>query len=254
MNSAKFFDLIRADKRLGITKLTQVQVDCAQLIIRAAKAEKLSAQAAAYVLATAWHEAKLTPGRENLNYTTASRIRAVWPTRFKSVDDAKPYVRNPKALGNKVYNGRLGNRTGTDDGYNFRGGGLDQLTGRENYTKIGISNHPEKITEPETAVRSLIHGMTTGRYRGHKLSQYFDHERTDFINAREIVNADKNRKEGDGRTVAQHVASYADAFLNALLEAGYEDMTNTSTAPPPVGPGAIALIIALLAIAGYFLS
>lgn len=254
MDSAKFFNVIKADKRLGITKLTQVQVDCAQLIIKAAKAEKLSPQAAAYVLATAWHEAKLTPGRENLNYTTAARIRAVWPSRFKTNAAAQPYVRNPTALANKVYNGRLGNRSGTNDGWNYRGGGLDQLTGRENYAKIGISNHPEKITEPETAVMSLIHGMTTGRYRGHKLSQYFDNERSDFINAREIVNADKNRKEGDGRTVAQHVASYADAFLNALLEAGYEDMTNTSVAPPPVGPGAIILIVALVAAVLYMVT
>lgn len=75
---------------------------------------------------------------EGLNYTTASRLVAVWPSRFNLTGNggklnANLFVKNSKGLANEVYNGRMGNRPGTDDGYNFRGGGFIQLTGRANY-------------------------------------------------------------------------------------------------------------------------
>ena len=235
MNNANFFETARADDRLGITRLTQAQVDCAERIIAAGQAENLPLPALAYVLATAWHEAKLTPGRENLNYTAAARIRQVWPARFKTIAAAQPYVRNPRALANKVYNGRLGNRTGTDDGYDYRGGGLDQLTGRANYETLGIVDRPVAILDPAMAVRSLMHGMTTGRYRGHTLAQYCTKDPVDFVGARAIINADANRKEGDGGTVGQRVAAYAEAFVAALQAAGYTG-TKPATAPEDPGP------------------
>ncbi len=60
---------------------------------------------------------------EDLYYTTAARLMAVWPTRFKSEAAAKPYLRSPERLAERVYGGRLGNdRPG--DGYRFRGGGF----------------------------------------------------------------------------------------------------------------------------------
>ncbi len=69
---------------------------------------------------------------ENLNYS-ARRMCQVWPSRFRTIESAIPYVGNPRALGNKVYNGRMGNRPGTDDGYNHRGRGATQTTGVEGY-------------------------------------------------------------------------------------------------------------------------
>lgn len=76
---------------------------------------------------------------EGLNYTRAERIAAVWPSRFNLTGtggkkDARRFVRNPRMLANEVYNGRMGNRIGTNDGWDFRGGGDPQLTGRETYS------------------------------------------------------------------------------------------------------------------------
>ena len=34
---------------------------------------------------------------------------AVWPSRFKSVEAAQPYTKNPEALANNVYSDRMGN-------------------------------------------------------------------------------------------------------------------------------------------------
>jgi putative chitinase len=102
---------------------------------------------------------------ENLNYT-AQRMTEVWPSRFPSIESAQPYANNPKALANKVYNGRMGNRSGSDDGWNFRGRGGSQTTGREGYervkkqTGIDVVAHPELLIDPryflECAVSDFV--------------------------------------------------------------------------------------------------
>lgn len=90
---------------------------------------------------------------ENLNYTHAERIVAVWPHRF-TIDTAQTYVRNAKALADKVYGGRMGNALIGDDGWNFRGRGATQTTGRSGYaslaTKTGFDllNNPDLVNDP----------------------------------------------------------------------------------------------------------
>ena len=110
-------------------------------------------------LATICHETGgLTIVRENMNYT-ASRIRAVWPTRPEAVR----FARNPKALANSVYGGRMGNeRDGTDDddGHRYRGGGLIQLTGRDSYERAGkalgvdLAENPDLIEDATISLQA----------------------------------------------------------------------------------------------------
>jgi putative chitinase len=88
---------------------------------------------------------------ENLNYS-AQRLMAVWPRRFPNLASAQPYAHNPQALGDKVYNGRMGNQLGTDDGYNFRGRGCLQLTGRSSYDEIGQLCNLDLVNKPNLAV------------------------------------------------------------------------------------------------------
>jgi putative chitinase len=106
----------------------------------------------------------LTRTEENLNYS-ARRLMVVWPKRFKTLDFAKQYEHNPQKLANYVYDGRNGNRPGTNDGWDFRGAALDQETGRSNYIKSGklvgadFIAHPELLRTPEYAVKVACAGF-----------------------------------------------------------------------------------------------
>lgn len=78
---------------------------------------------------------------ENMNYTTPQRLIDMWPKHFPNLDFAAQYIRNPEKLGNYIYGSTsiakdLGNIK-PEDGYNLRGGGPIQLTGRYSYTKFG---------------------------------------------------------------------------------------------------------------------
>lgn len=83
---------------------------------------------------------------ENLNYRPETLMR-VWPSRFPDLATADKYAHNPQLLANKVYAGRLGNNQ-ENDGWNFHGRGLIQLTGRENYANCGNSLSVDLINQP----------------------------------------------------------------------------------------------------------
>lgn len=85
---------------------------------------------------------------EGLTYTTPERLQTVWPARFKTREAALPYVRNPQALANLVYGGRMGN-TQPGDGYRYRGRGLKQLTGRSNYAAYAKASGADVLSNPD---------------------------------------------------------------------------------------------------------
>ncbi|MEH6951025.1 glycoside hydrolase family 19 protein [Nitrobacter sp. NHB1] len=102
----------------------------------------------AHVMAQISHECGAgTAVIENLNYS-AIRMTQVWPSRFSTAASAAPYAHNPRALANKVYNGRMGNRPGSDDGWNFRGRGAVQTTGREGYARLAAATGLDVVREP----------------------------------------------------------------------------------------------------------
>ncbi|MFM1814573.1 MAG: hypothetical protein RLZ98_1268 [Pseudomonadota bacterium] len=94
---------------------------------------------------------------ENMNYTTAARLQAVWPSRFPTRASAEPFVRNPEKLANNVYGGRLGN-TEPGDGWRYRGRGFVQITGRGSYREMGkklnidLENNPDLAFDPRFAL------------------------------------------------------------------------------------------------------
>lgn len=91
---------------------------------------------------------------ENLNYSAAG-LAATWPGRFRASDGqpnplAKRLARLPESIANHVYADRLGNGpAATGDGWRYRGRGLIQLTGRDNYRACGSAIGADLLAAPD---------------------------------------------------------------------------------------------------------
>jgi len=125
-------------------------------------------------LAQLGHEsAGLTRTTESLYYTRPETLMAVWPRRFPTLEAAEPFVRNSRALAEKVYGGRadLGN-TEPGDGARYIGRGFLQITGRANYRALGerlgldLEAEPERAAEPAVAVRLACAYWTSRNING----------------------------------------------------------------------------------------
>jgi putative chitinase len=113
---------------------------------------------------------------ENLNYRAAT-LAACWPNRFAIIGaDKKPIKKDgklvptavansiagkPELIANLVYSSRMGNGPAeSGEGWKYRGRGLKQLTGKDNYTRCGnalgvdLVNNPDLLIEPLYAARS----------------------------------------------------------------------------------------------------
>jgi putative chitinase len=121
----------------------------------------LEPQRLAHFLAQVCHETGgLTILVENLHYTSAERLTAVWPTRFRTRASALPFVGQPELLAEHVYGGRNGNIE-PGDGWRYRGRGLLQLTGRDAYARIGTTIGVDLVSQPAQAV-SAEHALSVG--------------------------------------------------------------------------------------------
>jgi putative chitinase len=86
---------------------------------------------------------------ENLNYS-ASGLMRVFPKYFPDPATAKLYERNPQRIASKVYANRMGNGDeASQEGFKFRGRGILQLTGKDNYFWFAASLEitPEEAAE-----------------------------------------------------------------------------------------------------------
>jgi putative chitinase len=77
---------------------------------------------------------------ENLNYR-AETLEKLFSKYFsKAGRNAADYAKQPEKIANVIYANRMGNGdTASGDGFKFRGRGVIQLTGRDNYTSFGMS-------------------------------------------------------------------------------------------------------------------
>lgn len=139
-----------------------------------------------HFLAQCLHEtAGLTVLEENLNYTV-ERLTQVWPLRFPTMESARFYARNPRALANKVYGLRLGN-TDEEDGWFFRGRGLLQITGRGNYEHVGHVLDIDLAHEPEL-VLSPAHGLAVAACIWHLRGANPAADRDDVLGVTKAIN------------------------------------------------------------------
>jgi putative chitinase len=96
------------------------------------------------------HESgNFTTIRENLNYSIKG-LMTVFHKYFTTEAVAKLYERQPQKIANRVYANRMGNGDeASGDGYNYRGRGYIQLTGKDNYKAFATFIGEDVVANPD---------------------------------------------------------------------------------------------------------
>jgi predicted chitinase/predicted DNA-binding ArsR family transcriptional regulator len=195
------------------------------------------------------------------NHVTGHRINA----KSGDTDDLENYY-------DDAYGGMLGNAKGTSDGANYRGRGFVQITGRDNYKRLGqqiqkegftytfdnitygTKEHPIDLEAnpthvnlvPELAAKIMVSGMQKDSFaqKGHGLNDYIHDKTNDFVGARAIVNG--SDRAGDIASIAESFAKILNAnnaWNNVLKapDAGAKDATSSDPTKQPVQRSALGL-------------
>ena len=125
--------------------------------------------------------------QENLNYKAATLMK-LWPKRFPTLEVANQYAGNARAIANKVYADRMGNRDeASGDGFRFRGKGLVQLTGYSNHFHAGKALGVDFVMQPDLVATPKYAALTAGWFWDtHKCNPPAD--ALDFTKVTKIIN------------------------------------------------------------------
>ena len=152
-------------------------------ILSESRAQDLTPEQTAYVLASATHESGMGAYMEEFASGAAYEGR-----------------------------GDLGN-TEPGDGVRFKGRGYVQITGRANYAEwserlgVDLVGNPELAEDPDIAVKILVGGMKDGTFTGVGVGDFIDEGGADYVGARAVVN---------GSDRAALIAGYAEGYAAAL--------------------------------------
>jgi predicted chitinase len=147
------------------------------------------------ILAVASKESSFIPKWErDYSSTDNSRIRKIFGSRVENLteDQLTKLKKDPKAFFDKIYGGRYGNAY--NEGYKYRGGGLNQLTFKANYEKVGkeigvdLVGKPELINTMPVATDALI-GFFKRKFREAPKEKLQLYNMTDINSAKTIMDA-----------------------------------------------------------------
>lgn len=204
-----FFDKIRKEPFDG--SLSQSTVNGCTAILDEWEVRKLSdLRHLAYMLATVRGECgpDMLPVREGFSKSDAQARAFV----------ARKGYRYAVVVNGNVYYGR----------------GLVQLTWDYNYLNMGkilgidLLKNPDLALNPAIAAKIMFEGMARGTFTKFKLSDFFNETKTDWINARKIIN---------GLDKAYQFAEWGKQFYEALLAASTAgDVVAPAKPKPPAKP------------------
>lgn len=101
---------------------------------------------------------------ENLNYS-APALRSVFGKYFPDDSSAQAFARNPEKIANRVYANRMGNgNEASGDGWKYRGRGIIQITGKDNYVASGNALGVDFVSNPDLASTPEFAALTAGWY------------------------------------------------------------------------------------------
>ena len=142
---------------------------------------------------------------ENLNYS-AEGLRKTFPKYFPTLAIAQQYARKPQAIANKVYANRMGNgNEASGDGWRFKGRGLLQTTGKNNYLSYQNS------------------GLCVGNLMAHTewLCQKPGHTKSAMWfwmknNINDIADQDRGERVSDGEAIVTRITKVVNGGTNGL--------------------------------------
>lgn len=186
--------------------MMNLEIGNTRLIINECKKRNVLRNQCAYLLATTAVETNWTMKPVKEAYWLSEEKRRRYFHKMYDIKGDRPHV--ARMLGNLQ----------PGDGAKFPGGGYTQVTGRTNYERLHditgepLLSQPELVLEPEIAVVALIEGALQGWWTGKKLGRYVNLQKSDFYNARRVIN---------GTDRAQKIADLAKQYDEALLAEGY---------------------------------
>lgn len=116
---------------------------------------------AAFIAQCAHESGGFSVLEENLNYKAAT-LSKLWPQRFPP-GVAEQYAGKAQMIANKTYGNRMGNGPEeSGEGYKYRGRGILQLTGKDNYKACSqalfqdntLLDDPDLLLDPYYAIHS----------------------------------------------------------------------------------------------------
>lgn len=144
-----------------------------------------------FIAQTAHESGGYTRFTENLNYSATALLKQ-WPLHFNT-QLANWANRNPERVAEVAYGirsrtgkGRMGN-TQAGDGWKYRGRGILQITGKDNYRTYGklvgldLVSNPDQAADPQT---SLLIALLY--YKSRNILAHVD--KRDYVSARKLVN------------------------------------------------------------------
>ena len=194
-----YLDTLSSQQRNNIAIITE----------DAKKAGVTNPYAIAGILAIISKESSFVPKQEKAySGTSNERIRRVFGSRVPSSDSALNNLKaSPKAFFDAVYGSRYGNAS--NEGYKYRGRGLNQITFKGNYKKFAdlsgedIVNNPDKMLDIKTASKVAIQfakdGIQSLKEKG-KLKVYNANDINDFKNSKDATLAFYHANAGPGKS------------------------------------------------------
>lgn len=148
---------------------------------------------AAFIAQVGHESGRLSAVSENLNYSAAG-LQATWPSRFNATLAAQ-CARQPQKIANVVYANRMGNgSTDSGDGWNYRGRGLIQCTGKSNYSALSQSCGTDCVSNPDAVAQPALAAMSAGWFWNSKgLNSYAD--RSDMVSITQRINGGLNGQD-----------------------------------------------------------
>jgi putative chitinase len=164
---------------------------------------------------------------ENLNYK-AETLEKLFSKYFsKAGRNAADYAKQPEKIANVIYASRMGNGdTASGEGYKFRGRGIIQLTGKDNYTKFGTSIN-KSIDETVAYVTTLDGALESAcwYWATRKLNEACD--ANDITKMTKLVNGGTIGLEDRKSHYEHNLAVLGGAVHSAPVEHSSEPVTET---------------------------